>query len=115
MLKKANRLVSGYEFNKVRRFGNKYTTRYFHIFWLQPRNYSGPTKIGIVVSNKFHKSAVKRNRVRRVFREVVQHSLPQIKDNLWLVLHPKFFTIDKGYEEINSEFIAVLQKIPVTK
>ncbi len=114
MLKKCNRLTSTYEFNKVRRYGKKYTATLFHIFYLNPKGYEGPPKIGIVVSNKFHKAAVRRNRVKRVFREVVYNNLGKIKQNLWIVIHPKVLTLDKNYEEVNADFVKALQKIPIS-
>lgn len=119
MLPKENRLVSKYEFNKTRYLANKQKTKisqkYFHVFWLDVNNYDGPSRIGIVISNKFHKSAAKRNKTKRVFREVIRSNLGKIKNGYWIVVHPKFISIDKSYEEINTDFNQVIQKVPFTR
>ena len=105
MLKKENRLTSKVEFNITRKYGGKKSGNHFHIFYLQTKKYIGPTKVGIVISNKFDKRAVKRNKVKRLFREVIRKNMNLLPDNLWVVIHPRFHTIDKSYEEINTDFI----------
>lgn len=112
MLKKQNRLTSDYEFKKVHRFGKKLQTPFFDIFYLDVKDYGDSSKIGFIISNKFSKVAPKRNRVKRVFREVVRLNLEKIKDGYWIVIHPKKSSIGKGYEEINNEFNKVLSKVP---
>ena len=112
MLKKLNRLKTNFEYNITRKYGKKYDSASFSIFVLKPRNYAGPTKFGIVVSNKVHKNAVKRNRIKRVYREVIRLNKNKFpNENLWIVIHPKTNSIDKVYEEIDTEFNKTLQKI----
>jgi ribonuclease P protein component len=113
MLKRENRLSSDFEFNITRKYGKYFNGKYFHIYFLRPKNYNGPTKVGIVVSNKFSKKAVERNRVKRIFREIVGNNLEKIgKDNIWVVIHPKISCQNKGYEEISAEFNKILQEAP---
>lgn len=114
MLKKEHRLSSNFEFNITRKYGEYIECKYCHVYVLCPKNYAGPTKIGIVISNKFDKRAVKRNRAKRLYREVVQKALPGIKNDLWIVIHPKFNVLTKTYEEISSDLDKVIQKISVT-
>lgn len=112
MLKRKNRLTSNFEFNVARKYGEYYKGQFFHIYFLKPRNYSGPTKVGIVVSTKLHKKATKRNRVKRIFREVVRNNFEKInKGNLWIVIHPKTNSLGTSYEEINTDFNKVLQEV----
>jgi ribonuclease P protein component len=111
MLKRENRLSSDFEFNITRKYGKYFNGKYFHIYFLRPKNYNGPTKVGIVVSNKFSKKAVERNRVKRIFREIVGNNLEKIgKDNIWVVIHPKISCQNKSYEEISAEFNKILQE-----
>ncbi len=115
MLKKENRLSTNFEFNVARKHGRYYVGKYFHAYFLVPKNYDGPVKVGIVVSNKFSKKAVERNRVKRVYREVIRDNFDKInKGSLWLVIHPKFNSLEKGYEEINTDFNKVLQKASIS-
>ena len=116
MLKKENRLLTNYEFRKVRRLGKRYKGPYFTLYYLETKNNEeAPSRFGIVVSNKFDKSAVKRNRVKRLFREVVRLNLDKLKVGFWVVIYPNKASEDKNYEEINIEFNKVLSKIPLTK
>lgn len=111
MLKKENRLTTNFEFNITRKHGEKMSTRLFHLYYLKPKNYTGPPKIGIVVSTKFHKVAVKRNRVKRVFSEAVRTNLEKFKEDFWYVIHPSKKSLEVKYEEINSEFNKTISKI----
>lgn len=119
MLPKKSRLKDKYEFNKVRYLANKQSTKYsgklFHIFWLDVDDFDGASKIGIVISNKFHKSAVKRNKTKRYFREAFRKYSDKMKHGYWVVVHPKFISIDKTYEEIDTDVAKVLQKIPIAR
>jgi ribonuclease P protein component len=114
MLKKENRLSSNFEFNITRKHGEKVSHQLFDLFYLVPDNYEGPVKIGIVTSNKLAKTAVKRNRIKRVFREAVRSQINNLPDNLWIVIHPKVKSLDKNYEEISSGFDQILQKISLS-
>jgi ribonuclease P protein component len=115
MFKKENRLSSDFEFNVTRKYGKYIHGKYFHAYFLKPKNYEGPTKVGIVISNKFSKKATERNRIKRIFREIVKENLNKIgRENLWVVIHPKISCQDKSYEEISAEFNKVLQETPLS-
>jgi ribonuclease P protein component len=112
MLKKEFRLTTNFEFNVTRKYGQQAKGNYTFIIALKPTNYTGPTKAGIVISNKFHKNATVRNRTKRLYRQAIQSAFDQIKDKgIWLVVQPKFNAIDKTYEEISTDFNQTLQKI----
>jgi ribonuclease P protein component len=110
MLKKPNRLTSKYQFNITRKHGKSIEGKLFHLYYVKPRNYEGPSKVGIVVSNKFSKSAAKRNRLKRVFREVIRLNLGIIPSGYWVVVYPKYYSAGKKYEEICSDFTQTIQK-----
>jgi len=112
MLPKPNRLSSTYEFNKTRRLGKKLSAPLFDIFYLDIHNYDGASRIGVVVTNKYSKIGPVRNRVKRVFREVLRHAVEKIKPGYWIVVHPKKSAEKKGYEEVSAEINKVLPKTP---
>lgn len=114
MLKRKNRLTSTYEFNKTRNLGKKYESRSFYIFYYEVAP-DLDTRVGIVVSNKFHKAAVKRNRIKRLFSEVIRNNFDKINKGYWLVIHPKVNTLEKSYEEINADFVNSIQTLPFSK
>jgi ribonuclease P protein component len=115
MLKKENRLLSNYEFGKTRKAGRQVSGKFFHLYYYKHSKYNGPGKVGIVVSNKFDKSAVRRNRVRRIYREAIRNNFDKIEPGYWIVIYPKFSSAGKKYEEINTDYSETLQKISFTE
>lgn len=117
MLNKANRLITRYQYNKVRRFGGKYSTAYFNLFYLDISKFAKNlnTQFGFITSTKLHKSATKRNRVKRIFREVIRLNFGKIKPGFWIVIYPKHESLDKTYAEINADFLKALQNLPFTQ
>lgn len=115
MLSKKHRLSTTYEFNKTRRLGKKVTNSLFDLFYLNIDGYEGPTRVGVVVSNHYSKIAPVRNRVKRVFREVVRLNLKNLKGGYWIVIHPKKSAEERKYEEVNTQFIKTLSKTPCAR
>ena len=74
-------------------------------------------KIGFVVGKKIHKSAVKRNRVKRQMREVIRLLLKENKlkkgFNIAFVAKPDILGVD--YTEIEKDILGVLGKVRVLK
>ena len=69
------------------------------------------SRFAIIVSKKIHKSAVKRNRVRRRLYEIVRHILPEIKqtqDFVITVFTPEVITMEK--ENIEKQLRELLVK-----
>lgn len=114
MLKKENRLSTNFEFNVTRKHGEKISRSLFDLYFLQPYNYQGPVKIGLVVSNKLAKNAVTRNRIKRIFREIVRQKIDQIPQNIWLVIHPTRKALKENYEKISSELNQTLSEISLS-
>jgi ribonuclease P protein component len=115
MLPKEHRLTTRYEYGKVRRDGTHVSSRFFHLYYLARYDPTEKTKVGIVISNKFSKSAPARNKLKRIFREVIRLNFGKMKSGYWIVIHPKFNVKDAKYEEINSDFIKTIQKAPFAK
>ena len=123
MLPKKNRIHTRFEFGKVKKFGDAYRYRYFYLYALpltrlqeisQGRwDIGGQSQVGILMSNKLHKNAVVRNRVKRLFRESVRRDFDKIAVGWWLVFHPRFICVGASYAEINTDVAAVLQKLSV--
>lgn len=113
MLKKQYRLVTTFEFNVVRRHGTALRSPCFNLYFLFPRNYIGNPKVGIVTSVAFDKSAVKRNRAKRILSEIVRLNFDKLLNNVWIVIYPKRACLVDEYEKINFEFVKAVQKISV--
>lgn len=115
MLKKQNRLATNFEFNVVKKHGEKISTRFFNLYYLKAKNYEGESRFGVVVPNSFSKKAPERNRAKRLLREMVRLNFSKIKDGYWVVIFPKEEIKEKKYEEIGTEFNKVLSETPLTR
>ncbi len=115
MLKKQNRLTSKFEFNVTKKYGKKFSAKFFNLYYLDAKNYEGEPKFGIVVPNTFSKSAPQRNRAKRLLREVVRLNLEGFKNGYWIVIFPKDSIKDTKYEEISTEFNKVLSEIFISR
>lgn len=115
MLKKANRLISNFEFNVVRKYGEHANTGSMYLTYVKPTNYKGPVKVGFLIPNSYDKRAVQRNRSKRLLREVVANHLAKLKDDFWIVISPRQSLKERTYEELNTEFASILQKVSFTR
>lgn len=113
MLKKKQRLSTNYEFNITRKHGTYFEGRFFHAYIVKPRNYRGPTKFGIVTSVKLSKIAARRNRAKRLYRQVIRERINSFGEGNWVVIHPKSKSLEVKYEEIITDFDQAIQKISI--
>ncbi len=112
MLPRKNRLTGRYEYRKVYRDGKKVGNSFFNLFYLKLLDPEEATKVGIVVSKKLVKSSPKRNRLKRIFREIVRINFGKMGSGYWVVINPKLSALNGKYAEINTEFVKTIQKIP---
>lgn len=116
MLKKQHRLTSDFEYKVTRKYGNKYNFNLFNLVVCKPLNYEGPVKVGFVVGTTYHKSAVKRNRVKRLFRQAFLEAMESLPNNYWLAVYPKASCLQNdNYEIISTEINKALSTIPFTR
>ena len=82
MLPRENRIVSDYEFRRIRRDGSRYGNSFFGLFVLNVRQ--GPARFGFVVGARVSSLAVQRNRIKRILRAEVSRLLPQVRPGVWM-------------------------------
>ena len=68
------------------------------------------SRMGLSIGKRCWKSAVKRNRVRRVFREAFRLSLPEIPTGLDVVLISSTPRIRPRLDETRVELVAMIKK-----
>ena len=82
MLKKVNRLAKAKDIRATLGRGRPFFNPYFSIRFL-PK--AAAARFTVVVSTKVYKSAVKRNRLKRVLREFLRHRLSQLPQGDYLI------------------------------
>jgi len=117
MLPKKNRLTSDYNFRMVRRKGRRISSPFFDLYYLERRRAPSPrlagyppSRFGFVVSTKLDKRAVKRNRVKRVFREAIRPLLPEIKDGFDFVFWVRRRSLEMKSDRMQAVIETVLKK-----
>lgn len=110
MLPRAHRLTIKKDFDRVAR------ARPFHALHFTLRVVSNNlpvTRIGIVTGLKVSKRATKRNRIKRIIREVFQRHLPSLHTGADIVIHAKSTAVGVSYEDFSNEIGIVLNRANV--
>ncbi|WP_035984986.1 ribonuclease P protein component [Leptolyngbya sp. KIOST-1] len=120
MLSKPNRLRRSRDFSQVYRQGRKAVSAHLIVrvwaFSRRPEDHPGKAAgpcIGIVVSQKVHKRAVVRNRLKRRVRAAVRLLLPQLDPNLWIVINLRPEAVQCEYVEFLRELEQLFTKLEV--
>ncbi len=118
---KLSRLSGRKRCDYVLRKGNKWRGKHFAVHWFRgaPKHKSEPpfppgVYIGVTTSAKLHKSAVKRNRMRRRIREAFRvHLKSHDESSAQLLVRPHSSSLTCAFEEINrdvSSFFSALTR-----
>ena len=112
MLPKERRLVSDYDFRKVRRGGRKVSNTLFDFYYLPTGT---PSRFGFVVSTKLDKRAVRRNRAKRILREEVRLLLPRIGSGFDFVFWARKRFLDAKPEQVEAAIKTALRQAGVMR
>lgn len=99
-LKKKERIRKRSEFSSIARFGERYHTKHFMVVF-NPNNL-GIGRVGISVSKKVG-SPVKRNRVKRLIREVFRLNKKDLPYSHDVLVVAKEGSSNLTYQEVYSE------------
>lgn len=99
------------EFLAIQSQGKKFKTANFLFICKE----SEKSRIGITVTTKIHKRAVRRNRVKRCIREVYRKMFGFLEGTFDLVVISHQGSIDLTYLEIKKEFNYALRKMNMVK
>ncbi|HLD61616.1 MAG TPA: ribonuclease P protein component [Patescibacteria group bacterium] len=100
MLQKINRLKKKKDFQRVYQSRNRFNLPEMAIQWSPRIGQNLPARFGIVVSNKISKSAVKKNRSKRLIREAIRILTKENKTppRLDFVINAKKPILDATYQ-----------------
>ena len=102
------RIVKSSDYRTLYKTGRKVHSAHFVLFGRT--NGVGHPRLGITVSRKIG-SAVVRNRVKRMFREIFRRSLREIPGQLDIVVNARFGCAGVSYEELRAEFLNAAQRL----
>lgn len=105
MLNKKNRLAKDQEIKRVLAQGRNFFSPFFHLKYLLS---AGAARFAVVVSTKVSKKAVKRNRLKRILRELIRHKIGRLAPGDYMImLKPKAAEAEenKVLADMNSLFI----------
>jgi ribonuclease P protein component len=92
----------------VKRHGRRSSTHFFNL--LVYRMDDGPSRTGIVVGRRFG-PAVRRNRVKRVFRELIRHTHPELLPGHALLVFPKREALLQPFSEMKQVWETTLRRV----
>lgn len=79
-------LRSNRDIQIVKHYGRRISTTFFNLLVYKMND--APSRVGIIVGKRFG-NAVRRNRAKRVFRELVRHVYPDLAPGQRLLVFPK--------------------------
>lgn len=105
MFPKSNRLRNNEDINKTIKKGVNLKTPFFNVKYLKKNE---NFKITVIVSKKISKLAVKRNRLKRIFRSATEKILKEENNLKWNFI---FFPFENALEKKSSDLENFIKKI----
>ena len=102
------RLVRDADFTRVYRMGNRAKGKLMTVAVCP--NGTGTTRLGLSVGKRVWKKAVRRNRVRRMFREAFRLSYPDLPRGVDLVIIGSVPAVEPRLEEARGELTRLAAK-----
>jgi len=112
MLQKINRLKKKKDFQRVYQSRNRFNLPEMAIQWSPRIGQNLPARFGIVVSNKISKSAVKKNRAKRLLREAIRILMKENKTppGLDFVINGKKTILEANYQNLYNTLKRFFEK-----
>lgn len=104
---KSERVLKGHEFRYLKENG-KSTVGKMMVLSHAPAP-DGKRRLGIIVTKKFNKRAVKRNRAYRIIREAYRLIKESVKEDTWLVIIARKHLQGKSASDVQAEMLRLLE------
>jgi ribonuclease P protein component len=112
-LARARRLRLGFQYQAVREQGLSAHGPFFQLACLRrEQELPQSTQLGIIASRRVG-SAVKRNKIKRRFRELYRNAYPSLIKNLWLVIIAKPQATTASFQELEKEWLRLGKKLSI--
>jgi len=94
--------------------GDRFSSKFFKLRrWFNPTKQQQPPRIGIVVSKKVAKLAVKRNQLKRQIRAILRSYLPQLKRDLQIIVTVASVASAPTRDDLANDLHSLLSKAQV--
>lgn len=107
MLKRQYRIRTGKQYNNIYKYGKKFGGRYLLVYIMKKE--AGGNRFGVVTSKKVGK-AVKRNRVKRQIRAIIEHSQNEIPGNNDFIVIARHHIYGVNSQELEKDFLKIMKK-----
>jgi len=104
----SERILKGHEFRYMKESGSSTVGKM--IVLSHAKAPDGKRRLGIIVTKKFHKRAVKRNRAYRIVREAYRHIKGALPEDTWFVIIARKYLLEKSAIEVQRELIYLLNR-----
>ena len=107
------RLKKGHEFRQLREEGSSINGKLIVLSHIEAPDDS--LRIGIIVSKKFDKKAVERNRAKRIIREAFRLIQHRIEKPVWIVFIARKFLHGRKMQQVQEEILMLLRDAKLLK
>ena len=104
---KSERVLKGHEFRYLKENGKPIVGKMMVLSHAPAPD--GKRRLGIIVTKKFNKRAVKRNRAYRVIREAYRLIKDSVKEDICLVIIARKHLHGKSASEVQTELLHLLE------
>ena len=108
MLPKINKLKKERDFGELFKKGRSFKNNFLILKIIQ--NNSQENHFGFIISKKVSKKAVVRNKIRRRVYSAVHNLMPELSDNLFLLIAKAGSENIKG-QDLKDELVELLKKV----
>lgn len=107
MLKRQFRIRTGRQYNNIYKYGNKIGGRYLLVYIMKKE--TGGNRFGVVTSKKVGK-AVKRNRVKRQIRAIIEQRKNEVPGNNDFIVIARHHIYGVSSQELEKDFLKIMKK-----
>lgn len=104
---KSERLLKGHEYRYLKLNGKSSSGKMIVLSHAPAPD--GKRRLGIIVTKKFNKRAVERNRAYRIIREAYRLIKERIQENTWLIIIARKHLHGKSASEVQLELLEMLK------
>lgn len=98
------------DFLRIQKEGRKFRAAHFLLSVSQRRNDASDSRIGITITTKVHKRAVRRNLLKRRVREIFRANRARLKFALDLVVIALNGSTELEFVQVKEEILGALEK-----